>query len=410
MKSWEIFRFEIAYQSRRVSTWLYFIVLLVLTYYMAREIYIDNARRGGYLFNAPFVIAVMTVLGTMIGLLIAPQLAGDAAARDVRTRMDPLLYTTPVGKDAYLRGRFLAAFVLYGVILSALPIGLALAALVPGPEAELIGPFRPGAYLGAYLVLALPNAFVATAILFSMAALGRRATTSYLGSLLLFIAAVFSRGFVAGTLGLWELAKLLDPLGLAVLGELSRMWTPAQKSTLLIGLQGSLLANRFLWIGTALAVLTLTHLRFRMAHHTARAWRSRGARRATPATPSADPAVKVVPRVQRTFGFATHARQMLAIARESFRLIVTSWGGLALAATAALAVVSGTQIEHMGVPLFGTAERITAFLAAPLTNPQEVFSMIVPLLVIFYAGELVWRERDARLSEITGASPVPEWV
>jgi hypothetical protein len=71
MRSWEIFRFEIAYQSRRVSTWLSFAVLLTLTYYMTREIYIDNARSDGYFFNAPFVIAVMTFLGSMMGLLIA---------------------------------------------------------------------------------------------------------------------------------------------------------------------------------------------------------------------------------------------------------------------------------------------------------------------------------------------------
>ena len=96
--------------------------------------------------------------------------------------MDPLFYTTPVGKAAYLGGRFLAAFVLYAVILLAVPLGLLLAAVVPGPEAELIGPFRPAAYLGAYLFLALPNAFVATAFLFSMAALSRRAMASYLGS------------------------------------------------------------------------------------------------------------------------------------------------------------------------------------------------------------------------------------
>ena len=106
-------------------------------------------------------------------------------------------------------------------------------------------------------------------------------------------------------------------------------------------------------------------------------------------------------RVQRrTFGFATHARQMLTVARESFQEIVMSWGGLVLAGMAALAAVSATQIEHMGVPLFATAERITAFLAAPLTSPQEFFGMMVPLLILIYAGELVWREREARLSEI----------
>ena len=407
MRSWEIFRFEIAYQSRRVSTWLYFAVLLPLTYYVARQVYIDNARSDGYFFNAPFVIAVMTFLGSMMGLLSATQLAGDAAARDVQTRMDPIFYSTPVGKTAYLRGRFLAAFVLYAVILLAVPLGLLLAAVVPGPEAELIGPFRPAAYLGAYLSLALPNAFVATAFLFSTALLSRRAIASYLGSLLLFSAVLFSRGFVAGTLEWWEMAKLLDPFGMAVLGELSRLWTPLEKSTRLIGLQGGLLANRFLWIGIALGVLTLTQLRFRLAHHTSGAGfqPERGF-----LSPAQDATVHVAPRVRRTFGFTTHACQMLTVARESFREIVMSWGGLVLVGMAALAAAGASQIEHMGVPLFATTGRITAFLAAPLTSPQEFFGMMVPLIILIYAGELVWREREACMSETTGVAPVPEWV
>ena len=410
MKSWEIFRFEITYQSRRLSTWLYFPVLLTLTYYVARQIYVDNARSEGYIFNAPFVIAVMTLIGSMMGLLAAAQLSGDAGARDVETRMAPLVYTTPVGKAAYLRGRFLAAFVMYAVILLALPLGLVLAALVPGPEPELIGPLRPAAYLGAYVFVALPNAFVATAFLFSTAALARRAMASHLGSLLLFGVVVFSRGFVAGTLEWWELAKLLDPFGWAVLGELSRVWTPVEKSTRLIGLQGSLLSNRFLWIGIALGVLALTHLRFRQAHHTPGRWWGRGARRAEKETQASDAAVRAAARVRRTFGFATHVRQMLIVARESFQDVVMSWGGLLLVGMVAMAAAGASQIEHMGVPLFATAGRITAFLAAPLTGPQEFFGMMVPLFILIYAGELVWREREARLSEIVGAAPVPEWV
>ncbi|MEW6749707.1 MAG: hypothetical protein AB1505_01850 [Candidatus Latescibacterota bacterium] len=157
MGCWGIFRFEIGYQSRRVSTWLYFVVLLALTYYVTRETYLDSARSSGYFFNAPFVIAVITVPGNMMGLLIAAPLAGEAAARDVETRMDPLFYTTPIGEAAYLRCRFLAALGLYALVLLAVPIGLLLAALVPGPEAELIGPFRPSSYLSAYLSLALPT-------------------------------------------------------------------------------------------------------------------------------------------------------------------------------------------------------------------------------------------------------------
>jgi ABC-type transport system involved in multi-copper enzyme maturation permease subunit len=345
-----------------------------------------------------------------MGLLIAPQLAGDAAARDVQTRMDPLVYTTPVGTAAYLFGRFLAAFILYAAVLSAVPLGLLLAAVVPGPEPELIGPFRPAAYFAAFLSFALPNAFITTAFLFSMAALSRRAMATYLGSLLLFSVVIFSRGFVAATLGWWELARLLDPFGWTALAELSRVWTPVEKSTRLIGLQGSLLSNRVLWMGIAVGVLMLTHLRFRFAHHTASAWWSRRARGADQETRIGDIHLHAAPRVRRTFGAITHARQLLAVARDSFQEIVTSWGGLVLVGMVALAAVSATQIEHMGVPLFATAERMTAFLAAPLTSPQEVFGMMVPLFILIYAGELVWREREARLSEITGAAPVPDWV
>ena len=55
---------------------------------------------------------------------MAPAVAGGAAARDVQTRMHPLIYTTPISKADYLGGRFLAAFVLNALILLAVPLGM----------------------------------------------------------------------------------------------------------------------------------------------------------------------------------------------------------------------------------------------------------------------------------------------
>ena len=48
-------------------------------------------------------------------------------------------------------------------------------------------------------------------------------------------------------------------------------------------------------------------------------------------------------------------------------------------------------------------------LTAPLSAELSRW-VIVPLLIIFYAGELVWRERDAGLGEITDAMPGSEWA
>lgn len=405
MKLWEICRFEISQQLRSFSTWLYFAALLGLTYMLATEGSIGNARQGGYFVNSPFVIASVTLLGSLVGLLIASSLAGDAGARDVATRMAPLLYTAPVGKGAYLRGRFLAAFLLSLLILGAVPVGLMLAALWPRAEAELIGPFRPAAYPGSYVFLAVPNAFIATALLFSLSVLGRKAVASYLGGFVLLFAALFNWQFTARHLGWWSLAKALDPFGLAVMSELSKAWTPAEKNTLLVGLQGSLLANRFLWLGIALAVLAFTHLRFRFAHPSPRSWWSRGARR--PATGIARGTTIPVPRVRQTFGLGTRARQTFAIAWQSFRGMATGWGGLVLAILPIELALFGVELmEHMGIPLIPT----TAHITDALVNPQDFLGLLPPLLIVLFAGELVWKEREAGFSEIMDSAPVPEWV
>ncbi len=164
--------------------------------------------------NAPFGIAFFTVLGGAIWLLIAALVAGEAAARDVQTRMHPLTYSTPVSKAEYLGGRFLAAFVLNALILLAVPAGLLLGVYLPGMEAERLGPFRPAAYLTAYGFIALPFTFVATAIQFSWATLNHRPMASYLASVLLFITSTFVSLTVAQFLGRWELTRLLDLVGL----------------------------------------------------------------------------------------------------------------------------------------------------------------------------------------------------
>jgi hypothetical protein len=100
MKFREIFRFEFAYQARRISTWLYFGLLLVVSFLMARNVFVSEALEGGYFLNAPFAVAQVTLVACIMSLLALTALAGGAAARDIETRMHPILYTAPVGKAA----------------------------------------------------------------------------------------------------------------------------------------------------------------------------------------------------------------------------------------------------------------------------------------------------------------------
>jgi ABC-2 type transport system permease protein len=398
MKLRAIFRLELGYQLQRVSTWFYFVVLLLITLQIASEVGTDYARTSGTFANDPYFIAMMTLLGSLMGLLVAAAVAGDAATRDVQARMDPLVYTTAIAKSVYLASRYLAAVALQLICLSAVPMALLAVWLLAG--ADVIGPLRPAAYLSAYLFLLAPNALIATAMLFALAVLSRRSIAAYIGALLLFGLTLVGYLVVALTLQNWELAKLLDPSGGVVVAELGRLWTPAEKGTRLIALEGSLLWNRVLWIGIAGGCLALTSLRFLLAHHAGRSW-IRASRRHIEEPPIGSVPMRVPRLSERTFGAQTWLRQALALARESFVAIVTGWGGAIVAGVTALVVVNGMQLTHMGVPLMATTERMTALRA---------YSVTVWLLIAFCAGELVWREREGRVDEIASAVPVHDWV
>ncbi|MDQ3700667.1 MAG: ABC transporter permease, partial [Chloroflexota bacterium] len=240
---------------------------------------------------------------------------------------------------------------------------------------------------------------------------------SYLGSVLLFFMA-YVVGIFLLFQGRQDVARLLDPIGVHfILSDLSHLWTTIEKSWRLIELEGTVLTNRLLWLGIALGTLAVTYLRFRFAHRTESTWWRRRTRRRDAHSPmpagigvTASTPISV-PLVRRTFGFAIHARQTLAIAWTSFRTIATSWAGLALLAAIPILTVLVVldQMESNGVPLVPTTVRVINELTAPLSAELSRW-VIIPLLIVFFAGELVWREREAGLGEITDAMPGSEWA
>jgi ABC-type transport system involved in multi-copper enzyme maturation permease subunit len=371
-----------------------------------------------FILNSPFIITSVSVISCLIWLLLASPIAGEAAARDVQTGMHPLTYTAPVGKVQYLGGRFLAALVLNALVLLGVQLGSLLAVYAGGVDPEIIGPFRPVAYLAAYAFIALPNAFVATTIQFLAALLSGRSMASYFGSVILFFFTFPVPLILYFALGQPKLALMMDPIGMfAIMNEMMTAWTIVEKNVRMFTLEGPMLWNRLLWLGIAGALLGFIYPRFRFAHRTATNPWSRITRRFTakmliPEDTAPARVAITLPRVRQSFGFAMQIRQTRSIAWSSFRMVAMSLAGLVLLVAFPLfvALVVVVQSEHWGIPLLPrTGYILTKYLTAPLKHFAD-FRVIVPLLIVYFAGELVWRERDARLSENVDATPVPDWV
>ena len=98
------------------------------------------------------------------------------------------------GADVWLRAALgqIGVSPIYGapLILLGVQIGSLLAAYAPGANPEIIGPFRPAAYIGAYAFIALTNAFIAATVQFSAALVSGRPIASYVGSMGLFFLSV----------------------------------------------------------------------------------------------------------------------------------------------------------------------------------------------------------------------------
>ncbi|MDQ3228308.1 MAG: ABC transporter permease, partial [Pseudomonadota bacterium] len=182
------------------------------------------------------------------------------------------------------------------------------------------------------------------------------------------------------------------------------------------------LANRVVWIGIACAVLAYAYARFSFAHETAgRGWRWLPARRTrvvsdpldrpgsdgAPGSDLARAAPVALPHATQRFDVGARMRQVLAITMRSFRDIVFGRGMLVVVAVAVVVALAGSELmEHLGVPVVP----VTGFIAQRFADAQDFFGFVAPLMCVVYAGELVWREREAGLGPIVDATPMHDWV
>lgn len=400
-KTLAVFRFELAYQLRRASTLVYFLIVFAMCSAFM-QVMSGGSRDDGN-FNSPFAVLVTGVLGSMLALLIIAAFAGDAASRDADMRIDSLFYTSPVGKRAYLLGRFLGAFSASALLVLALPAGCMAAAWMPWVTPERLGPFRASAYLTPYFLYVLPNAFVGTAVLFAAAALARRAIASYAAAAFLFFTSIVCAKLLGPRLGV-DVAELIDPLGFTTVEAMFRSLNPLQKNTFVLVLDSALLTNRLLWLGVATTFLAVAYARFRFAHQAA-------GRAGTPLKVKvsedgvADTRRITVPAARRVFDASTRMRQLLAITMRSFRELHTSrvWWIVPLLALLFIQAAPELARLEMGIPGPLTTARLVVFLTGDT-------SVLLTLLIALSAGELVWRERGARIHALAGVTPTPDWL
>ena len=398
--------FEFRMRLARISTWVYFAIFAGLAM-------LWMAAAGGALRNAsvsfgssktwidsPYAIAQMYALLGMMALTVIGAISGRAVQQDFEYRTEAFFFTAPIRKLDYLAGRFAGAVAALVVILASIPIGSVLGLLLPGIDADRVGPVRPLAYLLPFATTLLPNIVVLGAFFFCLGALTRRMLPVYVASIVLLVGYLTAQGLLRDMENK-SIAVLLDPFGSTALSKLTEYWPIAERNARLVPLSGYLLWNRVLWIAVACAVTAFTAWRFRFVQPSGGSTKSA---RDADVDEAADAEEAV--RVPRTPPGSVRAWRLLPrMAWLNFRETVKNvyFAVIVLAGILFCITVSTTSGS-----IFGTATWPVTYQMLDIVS--GTFSVFMLVIVTFYAGELAWREREARLDQIHDALPMPTWL
>ena len=398
-----IARFEFGYQARNPVFWVASILFFLLAFGTVASENIRLGSGGNVLANSPHAIALAHMLLAIFFMFATTAFVANVVVRDDDTKFGPIVRSTRVTKIDYLLGRFTGATAAAALAYASVPLGLWLATLMPWIDPETVGPNRLSAYAFAYFGLALPTIFVTSAIFFALATATRSMMATYVGVIVFIVLYFVADDALGERPDLETLRALIDPFAVEGYGQATRYWTAAERNVRLVPLEGALAWNRLLWTGIALAFVALAAVMYRFADRglTPRAARrqERAARAdaaaPVPATGPLPPA-RLGPAAtwaQFRSRFALEARQIL----RSPAFLVLLMLGL---------VMSVSAIWSDG-GMYGTATVPTTLSAIDLLG---VFGIIPLIVAIYYAGELVWRERTVRVHEIVDATPVANWT
>ena len=392
------FLFELRYWLRSWMLWIFLAIIALMIFGAVSAP--DQITVGGALGNthqnAPFVIENFYSFICLLTLLMTTAFVNSAASREFAYNTDQLLFATPIRKLPYLGGRFLGSALVSLIPLLGVSVGILLARYMPWITTERWGAIYWSAHLQGILVFALPNTLLIAAVIFAIAVLTRSTIASFVGSLVLLTAYSVAQALTSD-LKNETLAALVDPFGIRTFALSTKYWTVADKNHLVIGYSGLLLENRLLWLGVGALIFAFACWRFSFAQR-ARAGKVVRVEAAAPFVASvAEPTLE--------FGFAAHLRQFLSATRLEFNALVRSVIFIVIALAAMLNCLS--SIIFNATEGFGdTSLPITYNLLNLITGTLYLFLFA---MITYFAGVLVWEERDARVDEIYDAMPQPVW-
>ena len=389
---------ELKYSFRQPMLYLFFLIVFLLVF--AANV-TDNVQIGGAIGNvfrnAPNIITIYSLIMTIFGLLFAAAFFNNSALRDHKNNFQEILFSKPIDKFGYFMGKFLASLLLSTIPLTGVFFGIILgseiAPLMGWIEADRFGPFFVETFISNYFIFILPNMFIGGAIIYSLAQEYKNTMISFVGAMLILVGYSIA-GELLSDIDNETIASLVDTFGIRTYSITSKYYTPLEKNTLNPSLSGLILYNRLLWIGFSAIILFISYKRFSFI--------SRNSKKIK--TKINDVKLELInksivkPKVQiNTKTNLLHFKSFFMLNINSIYKHVTF---KILFVFSIIQLIAGlaSGFEYYGLKSYP----LTYFMIDAISGSSSLFVLII---LVFFSGELVWRDRDVQVNEVIDSTP-----
>lgn len=396
-----ILKFELKYRFKRPATYIYFAILFFMAFlFLTTDVVQIGGGNGNVFRNAPYTInQVVCILG-IFSSMICSALMGVPVFRDFDNKFHEIYFTTPIKKFDYLVGRFAGSFIITIFVFSGMLWGIFVGAIMPFQDPEQIAPFRIMSYILPLLTISIPNVLFMGAIFFSIGALTRNLFAIYVQGILFLILWILSQSLTRD-LDNQFFAAIIDPMGIGSFRYLTKFWTPAEKNSLLVPFEGALLYNRVLWTTIGMVVFAVGYKLFTFSAQPISFFK----RKQTVQEVTLKTEKITLPVVIPQFNFSTSIAQFTAILKFESKLILKSIPFIVIMIFGVFNLI-GNLLNTNELP--GASQYpVTSIMVETATQTFLIFYIII---ITFYVGELVWRERGNKIEQVADSLPIGNYT
>ena len=396
----KLLKFEMQLQTRQVGFWItagimFIVGVLVMSFDFASASAVGEKIKA----NGALPIAITIANMSPFVIFFAAVFTVTGAMRDDVHKSLEIIHSTPVKTPSMIWTRLIGVLITVFVCLCALVVGMFIGQFMLWTDKETIGAINVLFFLQPLLIFGLTSCLFVSAFYLLTAGVTRNRTIVYVSAIAMLVISSIP-GLLNESDKLKDLAAMLDPFGTVGLANDTEFWPANEQNSRMVPLSGSFLINRVIWLAISLVGLFMAQRLFKRGIVTRKI---KASKKLTDAYTSPEH----VKLIQVTPVSPKGAKLSRFLTRFKYEYLTTV-KSIPFAILLLIAIVNFSFVFVIRNQLSDQPVLLTAGQAFFVV--QAGFTLFLLLMMVFFGGDVIWRERTAKITELIDSTAVQNWT